>query len=105
MNQSATFRGLVFEGYSRRIAMLMSKIEELLCTRVDVRLVERLISMMDVNRHIVTTQEALAADLGTAREVVGRALKTYEQAGWIKRSRGAIEVNDPSSLIAFVGGK
>jgi len=105
MNQSATFRGLVFEGYSRRISMLMSKIEELLCIRVDVRLVDRLISSMDVNRRIVTTHEALAADLGTAREVVGRALKTYELAGWIKRSRGAIEVTDPASLIAFVDRK
>ena len=34
MNQSSGFRSLVFEGYSRRITTLMSKIEELICTRI-----------------------------------------------------------------------
>jgi CRP/FNR family transcriptional regulator len=105
MNRSSTFRGLVFEGYSRRIAMLMSKIEEILCTRVDVRLAERIISLMTANSRIETTQNALAADLGTAREVIGRALHMFQRSGWVKLYRGAIEVADPAALHAFVSGK
>lgn len=105
MNDSASFRGLVFEGYSHRITMLMSKIEELLCTRVDVRLAERLLALMDHNNHIATTQHALAADLGTAREVVGRTLNTFVKSGWVNLSRGAIEVANAGALAALVGGK
>jgi CRP/FNR family transcriptional regulator, anaerobic regulatory protein len=105
MESSASFRNLVFEGYSRRITMLMSKIEELLCTRVDVRLAERLLALMDGNNHIATTQHALAADLGTAREVVGRTLNTFVKSGWVNLSRGAIEVADVAALSALVNGK
>ena len=102
MNQSASFRALVFEGYSRRISTLMSRIEEIICTRIDVRLAERLLALRDGSNRIETTQHALAADLGTAREVIGRALKSFERSGWVSLSRGAVEVIDSTALVAFV---
>jgi CRP/FNR family transcriptional regulator len=105
MNQSNGFRSLVFDGYSRRIMTLMSKIEELVCTRVDVRLAERLLELMDAHRQITTTQQALAADLGTAREVIGRALNTFERSGWVTLSRGAICVVNANALKALIEGK
>jgi CRP/FNR family transcriptional regulator len=105
MNQSSSFRSLVFEGYSRRITSLMSKIEELLCTRIDVRLAERLLELMDANHRITTTQQALAADLGTAREVVGRVLNSFERSGIVNLSRGAIDVNNASALSTLIGGR
>jgi CRP/FNR family transcriptional regulator len=105
MNQSNAFRSLVFDGYSRRIMALMSKIEELVCTRVDVRLAERLLELMDADRQITTTQQALAADLGTAREVIGRALNTFERSGWVSLSRGAIDVINANALTALIDGK
>ena len=103
MNQSEAFRRLIFDGYSRRIVALMSKIEELVCTRIDVRLAERLLALKNSSAHIETTQHALAADLGTAREVIGRALKAFERPGWVKLSRGAIEVTNPAALAALIG--
>lgn len=105
MNQSAAFRALVFEGYSRRIAALMAKIEEILCTRIDVRLAERLLALSKQGAHIETTQNALALDLGTAREVVGRALHVFERSGWVKLSRGAVEVADGAALAALIAEK
>ncbi|HET6375299.1 MAG TPA: helix-turn-helix domain-containing protein, partial [Methylocella sp.] len=45
------------------------------------------------------------ADLGTAREVVGRALHMFERSGWVKLYRGAIEVTDPAALLAFVSSE
>lgn len=105
VNSSPSFRGLVFEGYSRRITMLMCKIEELLCTRVDVRLAERLLALKDDRNHISTTQQALAADLGTAREVVGRTLNAFVKSGWVSISRGAIEIADAHALSALVAGR
>jgi len=103
MNQSEAFRRLIFDGYSRRIVALMSKIEELVCTRIDVRLAERLLALKNSSAHIETTQHALAADLGTAREVIGRALKAFERSGWVKLSRGVIEVTNPAALAALIG--
>ncbi len=101
MDRSAPFRALVFEGYGRRIATLMSRIEEIACTRINVRLAERLLALVDSSHHVVATQHALAADLGTAREVIGRTLKSFERSGWVRLSRGGIEIVDPAALAAL----
>jgi CRP/FNR family transcriptional regulator len=101
MSVSASFRALVFDGYSRRIATLMSRIEEIVCTRINVRLAERLLALRGSDNRISVTQQALAADLGTAREVVGRTLKSFERAGWVKLSRGGAEITDAAALRAL----
>lgn len=101
MNASPSFRAIVFDGYSRRIASLMSRIEEIVCTRINVRLAERLLALRDSDNRVSVTQQALAADLGTAREVVGRTLKTFERSGWVKLSRGGAEITDAGSLRAL----
>jgi len=98
MNASASFRALVFDGYGKRIATLMSRIEEIICTRVNVRLAERLLALEDDDGRVSVTQQSLAADLGTAREVVGRTLKAFERAGWVKLSRGGAEIVDARAL-------
>jgi CRP/FNR family transcriptional regulator, anaerobic regulatory protein len=105
MDRSSSFRALVFEGYSRRLMTLMSKIEQILCTRIDVRLAERLLSLMDADKRIATTQHALAMDLGTAREVVGRTLLGFQRSGWVKLSRGVIQVLDSGALLALAAAK
>lgn len=102
MGESAQFRAFVFSGYSQRIATLMARIEDIVCTRIDVRLAERLLAILKSEGHIETTQHALAADLGTAREVVGRALRNFERAGWVSLSRGAVEIVDAAALKALL---
>lgn len=101
MNMSAPFRALVFDGYSKRIATLMSRIEEIVCTRINVRLAERLLALKGADNRISVTQQALAADLGTAREVVGRTLKSFERSGWVRLSRGGAEITDARALRAL----
>jgi len=101
MNASSAFRTLVFDGYGKRIATLMSRIEEIVCTRINVRLAERLLALKDGDNRINVTQQALAADLGTAREVVGRTLKIFERSGWVKLSRGGAEITDVNALRAL----
>lgn len=101
MNASQSFRALVFDGYSRRIATLMSRIEEIVCTRINVRLAERLLALKGAENRISVTQQALAADLGTAREVVGRTMKNFERSGWVKLSRGGAEITNVAALRAL----
>ena len=102
MDQSATFRNIVFSGYSQRIVGLMSRIEEIVCTRIDIRLAERLLALGGEINRVETTQYALAADLGTAREVIGRALKSFERAGWVSLSRGAIQIINKRALLSII---
>lgn len=45
-----------------------------------------------------TTQERIAADLWTAREVVSRSLRAFESRGWVALGRGVISVLDASAL-------
>ncbi len=48
------------------------------------------------------TQVQLAAQLGTVREVLARALKELERAGAIRVSRGKIEVLDEAALLLWL---
>ncbi len=102
MNSSAAFRAFVFEGYGKRLATLMSRIEEIMCTPVAVRLAERLLALMNADGAVAATQQALAADLGTVREVVGRALKSFERSGWVALRRGGVLVTNCAALKGVV---
>ncbi len=44
------------------------------------------------------THEVLARDMGTAREVVTRLLKQFQTEGYVRLSRGYIEVLDAKAL-------
>jgi CRP/FNR family transcriptional regulator len=79
----------------------MTRIEEIICVPVNVRLAERLLAMKSEDQRIETTQQALAADLATAREVIGRALKSFEASGWVKITRGGVEILDRRALTAL----
>ena len=52
---------------------------------------------------ISTTHQAIAQDLGTAREVVSRMLKDFERRGWIATARGAVTVRDRAALLRLSG--
>lgn len=44
------------------------------------------------------TQEALAREVNSAREVVARMLKVFVLEGWIEINRGTIELKDLHTL-------
>lgn len=105
MGASKDFRAVVFDGYSQRISSLMTRIEEIVCLPISVRLAERLLELVGADSHIGVTQQALAADLATAREVVSRALKQFELDGWIRSGRGEIEILDRAALSRLASSK
>ncbi|MDR1669818.1 MAG: Crp/Fnr family transcriptional regulator, partial [Oscillospiraceae bacterium] len=49
------------------------------------------------------THESIAADLGTAREVVTRLLNQFQTDGLVKLLRGKIEINNMQALAAMRG--
>jgi len=51
---------------------------------------------------VYATHEAIASELGTAREVVSRMLKYFERSGFISLSRGKLKIIDRAALERLV---
>jgi CRP/FNR family transcriptional regulator len=99
--RSSIFRRFVFAAYSRRITDLFLVIEEIAFRRVDIRLAEKLLDLVDAADEIHRTHSQLATELGTAREVVSRQLQEFQRRGWIAASRGKIILSDIAALREF----
>ncbi|WP_377506816.1 Crp/Fnr family transcriptional regulator [Octadecabacter sp. R77987] len=98
ISQSKTFRQFVFSAYSRRITDLFVVIEEIAFHRVDIRLAQRLLELAGSDQVINATHQQMAAELGTAREVISRQLQEFHRRGWVSQTRGAITVTDLAGL-------
>ncbi|MEX0369881.1 MAG: Crp/Fnr family transcriptional regulator [Tateyamaria sp.] len=95
MERDAAFRELVFRGFAQRVGELTDVIDALLLHRTDLKLARWLSAQTSA---VVMTQQDIAQELGTAREVVSRALKSFERQGWIAVERGTITVLDAAVL-------
>ena len=51
------------------------------------------------------THQDIAAELGTAREVVSRQLKEFERRGWLKLTRGQIQIINRDALSQVAGAQ
>ena len=95
VDEEPTFRNEVFGVFAARLCSLMSLIEEMAMTRLDERLADLLVSRGPVIR---ATHQALADELGTAREVVSRILEHFEDNGLVRLRRARVDVVDPQHL-------
>lgn len=93
-----SLRSYVFQVFASRLAEVMSLVEEVAFRRMDQRLARRLEELLIENDgsdgRVEITHAEIAADLGTAREVVSRLLKEFERLGAIGLSRGRIVLRD-----------
>lgn len=99
--RSPAFRDFVFASFGTRLTGMMMLIEEVAFGRVDLRLARFLADHRDAAGGLDTTHQALAVELGTAREVVSRQLKEFERRGLVALARGRIEVPDPAALLTL----
>lgn len=106
---AATFRGwvdrhqfwrdYVFSLLGRRLGEVLLRIEDVTFRRIDARLAEALLRRAGATgRYATVTQQQLADELGTAREVVTRTLGRFRDAGWLKVSRGRVELVQRAAL-------
>jgi len=98
ISNSEVFRHFVFAAYSKRITDLFFVIEELAFRRVDIRLAQKLLDLENQANIVKSTHQQLAAELGTAREVISRQLQEFQRRGWISQTRGSIELTDIPNL-------
>ena len=101
LNESAEFRRFVFDGFSNRLADIMQRMERLVLESVHIRLARALSSRADGAGMVAMTHEELALEIGSAREVVSRHLKSLEQDGMIRTGRGRIRILRPADLTAM----
>lgn len=95
--QTPAFRSLVLGLFADRMADLTALIDAVAFRRLDQRLAAALLGH---GAELVTTHQALAEDLGTAREIVSRLLRRFEREGWIACSRERIRILDAQALRA-----
>ncbi len=98
VSTSKEFRQFMFRAYSKRIADLFLTIEEIAFQRMDVRLAQRLLEMDPGSHMVKATHAQLAAELGTAREVITRQLREFQRRSWVKIGRGSVELTDLDGL-------
>lgn len=96
--QSAEFRRFVFTAFSQRVTNLFHVIEDIAFARMDIRLAEKLLALSGGSDHLAVTQQQLAAELGTAREVISRLLTEFHRRGWVSSTRGSIALDNRPAL-------
>ncbi len=101
MGESKAFRKQVFHSYGDRLIKLITLVEEISFAKLDIRLAKFLLKNGSVNTPIRTTHQALATELGSAREVISRQLKEFEKKGWVRLNRGKIEIMNHDALASL----
>ena len=84
-----------------RLRHLVGLVEDLSLRQVSARLAKLLLDTATHGERALTQQE-MAAQLGTVREMIGRSLKQLETRGLIKTERGRIVVLDRAGLEKLV---
>lgn len=97
MALSPEFRDFVMRAWSRRVTDLLSLIDDIAFQRIDLRLATRLLAMAEGDC-VRATHQQLAAELGSAREVISRALSEFQRRGWIEQARGEVRLTDRAAL-------
>jgi CRP/FNR family transcriptional regulator len=94
---SKAFRDFVFRAHARRMTDLLRVIEDIAFRRMDIRLAQKILERADTGV-LHATHAQLAAELGTAREVISRQLAEFQRRGWIAQARGTVEIRDAGAL-------
>ena len=115
LTDAAAFRRLVegnihvrcyaYELATQRLSDMLWKMQQVLFLSADRRFAIFLLeeSAQNGSGEIHLTHEQIARYMGTAREVVSRMVKYFNQEGWIKNSRGCIKIIDRQALEQLKG--
>ena len=100
MDTSEAWRGFVLGLIARRFAEVIGRMEDLMFRRLDARLADYLLDAA-IGGEVARTHEQIATDLGSARAVVSRHLKTLEQNGLVTLDRSRVTLRDTTGLRAL----
>lgn len=105
MEDSAPLSNYTNQVMADRFSEVMWLIEQIMWKSVDRRLAGFLLeeSALEESRMLMITHEKIANHMGTAREVVTRMLKYFQNEGLVSLSRGKIEILDEKRLTEYAG--
>lgn len=98
MAASGAVRRFVLEAFADRVVEVMSLAQDIAFHPVVSRLAALLLERFAQGGAVLATHDEIAAELGTAREVVSRALGDLAKRGAIRARRGRIVLLDEDSL-------
>lgn len=103
MEESAPLANYANELMASRFSEVMWLIEQIMWKSIDKRLADFLIneSSLEDSTVLKITHEMIANHLGTAREVVTRMLRYFQNEGYVRLTRGTVELADLSGLAAL----
>lgn len=103
MEDSAPLSNYTNQVMADRFSEVMWLIEQIMWKSVDRRLAGFLLeeSALEESRMLMITHEKIANHMGTAREVVTRMLKYFQNEGLVALSRGKIEILDEKRLTEY----
>ena len=104
MDSNIHVRAFVFENSTKRYSQTIWAIQQMLFKRFDQRLASYLILAYEQNRsdELKKTQEEIARDVNSAREVVARMLKEFATKGLVEIKRGKIVLRNIEGLEKLV---
>jgi len=100
MEESAPLANYVNELMATRFSEVMWLMEQVMWKSFDKRLANFLLeeSALEDSDTLKLTHEAIANHLGTAREVVTRMLRYFQNEGYVKLTRGTLEIIDREGM-------
>lgn len=103
MEDSAPLANYVNELMATRFSEVVWLIEQIMWKSIDKRLARFLLeeSGLEDSSVLKMTHEIIANHLGTAREVITRMLRYFQSEGYVKLTRGTVEILDRSALQAL----
>ena len=102
MQESAPIANYTNEIMSSRFSDVMWLMEQIMWKSFDKRLAAFLLEESAIDGDCLhITHEKIANHLGTAREVVTRMLRYFQNEGFVKLTRGTIELTDRKGLEAL----
>ncbi len=96
MIDSKVFRTFVMTNYGALISDLIVLLDEVAFHNLDARLAKLLLEAGSDS--VKRTHQQIADELGTAREVISRQVKRFEQKQWVTLGRGQVEILDRAAL-------
>lgn len=104
LQQSTTFREIVFSAFSSHLSELITLVEEVAFGKIDTRLAKHLLTQCNDEKILASTHQNIATELGSAREVISRQLKGMEARGYLIINRGQIKIIDLPAIKKIAQG-
>ncbi|AJY75096.1 Crp/Fnr family transcriptional regulator [Paenibacillus beijingensis] len=91
MDRYKSFRQYIFQTFAKRLIIMSNLLDSINFKSIRARVAEYLVRLTeDGNDTLAITHDTLSIELGTAREVISRTLKSLENEGLLQLSRGRI---------------